>query len=112
MLGIGQSVDEATGWQEGVKISLFDVSNPSSPVEKAVFVDPNSNSDAEHDFKSFRYLTQSQKLILHKSEYTWRRNGNFDGFVVYNVTADKIAPDYHSKYYCCVASALRFMHVY
>eukprot|EP00970_Alexandrium_tamarense_P000298 scaffold32_cov190-Alexandrium_tamarense.AAC.16 len=94
MLGIGQSVNATTGWSEGVKISLFDISNPENPVEKTHLVDKNAYSNAQNDFKSFRYLPQSQKLILPKSEYTWTSEGNFDGFVVYNVSADAITQSY------------------
>ena len=97
MLGIGQSVNATTGWSEGVKISLFDISNPENPVEKTHLVDKNAYSNAQNDFKSFRYLSKSQKLISPKSEYTWTSEGNFDGFVVYNVSADAITQSYESK---------------
>lgn len=98
MLGIGQSVDESNGWSEGVKISLFNITNPERPTELATLVDLNAYSNAEHDFKSFRYLPLTQKLILPKSEYTWRSDGNFDGFVVYDVNLTAITPRYQSKF--------------
>lgn len=50
------------------------------------------------DFKSFRYLPLSQKLILPKTKYTWTDAGNFDGFVVYDITLDEIAPSYNIQH--------------
>jgi uncharacterized secreted protein with C-terminal beta-propeller domain len=98
MLGVGKFVNAYDGnLGEGFKISLFDISNPENPVEKTHLVDKNAYSNAQNDFKSFRYLPQSQKLILPKSEYTWTSEGNFDGFVVYNVSADAITQSYESK---------------
>lgn len=43
-----------------------------------------------NDFKAFRYLPLSRKLILPKSEWTSSEKGNFDGFVVYDVSANEI----------------------
>ena len=98
-MGVGQHVNEDDIWAswDGVKISLFDISDPSNPTEKATFIDKNAYSNAQNDFKSFRYLPQSQKLILPKSEYTWGAEGNFDGFVVYDVSVDNITSSYESK---------------
>jgi uncharacterized secreted protein with C-terminal beta-propeller domain len=96
MLGVGQEVNETTGWTQGFKISLFDVSDPSNPVEKTTFIDKDAYSNAQNDFKAFRYLEESQKLIVPLSEYTYTENGNFDGFVVYDVTIDEIKPSYNS----------------
>jgi DNA excision repair protein ERCC-4 len=95
MLGVGQEVNETTGWTQGFKISLFDVSDPSNPVEKTTFIDKDAYSNAQNDFKAFRYLEESQKLIVPLSEYTYTENGNFDGFVVYDVTIDEIKPSYN-----------------
>ena len=50
------------------------------------------------DFKSFRYLPLSQKLILPKSEYTWTETGNFDGFVVYDIALDSIEPRFNIQH--------------
>jgi hypothetical protein len=61
---------------------------------------------------SFRYLPQSQKLILPKSEWTYTANNNFDGFVVYDVKLGEIKPSYeiqhassYDMYYGCWYSA-------
>ena len=71
MIGLGRDVNETTGRETGVKISLFDVLDPTSLEESAVYVDQGAYSSAGNDFKAFRYLPLSQKLILPKSEYNW-----------------------------------------
>lgn len=91
-------MDAESGLEQGVKISLFDITDPVNPVEKTSYVDPNAYSNAQNDFKSFRYLPLNQKLILPKSKYFRGRGGNFDGFVVYDITSNSIAPAYESKY--------------
>jgi uncharacterized secreted protein with C-terminal beta-propeller domain len=102
MLGVGQDVNATTGWTTGIKISLFNITDPENPKETVSFVDENAYSNAQNDFHSFRYLPLSQKLILPKSEYTWTSDGNFDGFVVYDVAVDEIKPSYNSKYHLTV----------
>jgi len=94
ILGIGEAVSESTGRREGVKISLFDVSNASNPVENATFIDKGAYSSAGHDYYSFRYLESSQKLIIPKSEYSWSSDNNFDGFVVYDIALSNITSTY------------------
>ncbi|KAL3822484.1 hypothetical protein ACHAXA_002502 [Cyclostephanos tholiformis] len=94
MLGIGSNVNETTGWESGVKISLFNVSDPMKLKEIAVFVDEGAYSSGSWDFKSFRYLPLSEKLILPKTEWTSTEAGNFDGFVVYDITLNKIEASY------------------
>lgn len=98
MLGVGSNVNETTGWESGLKISLFDVSDPMKLKELAVFVDEGASSSGSWDFKSFRYLPLSQKLILPKSEYTWTETGNFDGFVVYDIALDSIEPRFNIQH--------------
>ncbi|KAL7522694.1 hypothetical protein ACHAWX_007636, partial [Stephanocyclus meneghinianus] len=95
MLGVGQDVNTTTGLTTGIKISLFNITDPENPQETFSFVDENAYSNAQNDFHSFRYLPLSQKLILPKSEYTWTSDGNFDGFVVYDVAVDEIKPSYN-----------------
>ena len=60
ILGIGEDVSEETGRRIGVKVSLFDVSNSSDPIENATFVDKGAYSAAGNDFYAFRYLPASQ----------------------------------------------------
>jgi uncharacterized secreted protein with C-terminal beta-propeller domain len=105
ILGVGQDVNETTGWTTGVKISLFNITDPENPVETFSFVDQNAYSNAQHDFHSFRYLPLTQKLILPQSEYTWTSEGNFDGFIIYDVAVDEIRPSYNSKCFCATLIA-------
>ena len=58
----------------------------------------DSYSSAEHDFYAFRYLPLSQKLILPLREYTWGSDGNFDGFMVYDVAVNEIKPSHNSEF--------------
>jgi len=94
ILGIGEAVSESTGRREGVKISLFDVSNSSNPIENATIVEKGAHSSAGHDYYSFRYLDASQKLIIPKSEYSWTSDNNFDGFVVYDISLSSITSNF------------------
>jgi len=98
ILGIGEHVDEETQRRAGVKISLFDISDETSPQETATFIDEGASSSANNDFKAFRYLSQSQKLILPKSEWYRSEKGNFDGFTVYDVDLDGISPAYEIQH--------------
>lgn len=108
ILGVGEQVDEKTNRRSGVKISLFDVSDPGNPAENATFVEVGAYSSANSDFYAFRYLPLTQKLILPKSEYTGSWRGNFDGFVVYDIGLGTITPSYkvqhadsYNMYYGC-----------
>ena len=61
-----------------------------------------------NDYKAFRYLKLSQKLILPKREYSGSADKNFDGFVVYDISANGIkqsdeiqhASSYDMRYGC------------
>ena len=97
ILGIGEHVDERQS-RVGVKISLFDISDLTNPTENATFVDEGAYSSAGNDFKAFRYLPQSRKLILPKSKYTWSDEGNFDGFVVYDVSLGAVKSSYEIQH--------------
>jgi len=98
ILGIGEHVDEESQRRAGIKISLFDISDDMSPRENATFIDEGAYSTANNDFKAFRYLSRSQKLILPKSEWSESERDNFDGFVVYDVGLGKIDPAYEIQH--------------
>jgi len=53
VLGIGQDATEE-GFQTGLKLSLFDVSDPTDPREVSVWTMPDSNSPAEWDHRAFQ----------------------------------------------------------
>jgi Beta propeller domain len=77
IIGVGQATD-SNGTATGVQISLFDVSSFSSPVRIQAFsevgssnVSSSSYSEAEYDFKAFRYLNESQLLIIPITIYNY-----------------------------------------
>lgn len=51
------------------------------------------DSTDSYDFKSARYHEQSRKLIIPKEVYSWTgADGNFDGFIVYDVNVTGSEP--------------------
>jgi glucose dehydrogenase len=95
LVGVGEEADK-NGTILGLKISLFDTSDPKSPqllhnatVEKDQ--DTWSSSDATYDFKAFRWLSLGKEtgvVILPVRVQSWNQDtsGNFDGFYVYDVS--------------------------
>jgi hypothetical protein len=53
VLGIGQDATEEGG-TTGLKLSLFDVSDPTAPRELSVWTMPNANSEVEWDHRAFQ----------------------------------------------------------
>jgi uncharacterized secreted protein with C-terminal beta-propeller domain len=53
LLGVGREVDPDTGIDEGLKISLFDVSNPAQMVERDQIVLPQAWSPVGSDHRAF-----------------------------------------------------------
>jgi hypothetical protein len=53
-----------------------------------------SESDSQWEHKSFRYLKESNVLILPASVYR-SKDGNFDGFLVFDAKVDGITPMYN-----------------
>ncbi len=53
VLGIGQNATE-DGQVTGLKVSMFDVSDPAAPRETATWTLDNANSDAEYDHRAFQ----------------------------------------------------------
>ena len=67
--GIGRDAT-ATGRQQGLKISLFDVSDVSEPRELAKFVgDDDSQSNAEWEHKAFLFDKEKELLVIPASSY-------------------------------------------
>lgn len=54
LLTIGRYVDERTGWDRGMQLQIFDVSDPSRPTQLHSLV-VEGYSSAEHDHKAFVY---------------------------------------------------------
>ncbi len=70
LIGLGKETLGAEGmffaWSQGVKISLFDVSNVSNPVElaKIVIGDRGSDSPASYDHKAFLFSRARNLLVI------------------------------------------------
>ena len=94
ILGVGYDWNTTT-WDSGLMLTLFDVSNPSSPKIAASYLDLGSSTDAQYDVQAIRYLPDSKNLIIHKSKYTWSADGNFDGFAVFEISVDEIKSVYN-----------------
>ena len=82
LLGVGQQVNvnniledgEATELpvtEEGMKISLFNVSDPSNPVEVNSIVKPNSYTPVEYDYRALSVLNNSGSYQLALPLESW-----------------------------------------
>jgi len=79
LIGIGRVTDT---WDEGIKVSVFDVSNLSSPkvVDERVIGDDQTVCEAVNDHRAFRYLPDQKLMILPVSA------SNNDGLYVYKMS--------------------------
>ncbi|HUF98621.1 MAG TPA: beta-propeller domain-containing protein [Ilumatobacter sp.] len=83
VLGVGQDASD-TGQVSGLKLSLFDVSDPANPVERDVWTLAGGSSGAEYDHRAFQMLGST--AILPTQSWT----DGFGGATVFDVTADGI----------------------
>jgi inhibitor of cysteine peptidase len=95
IIGIGRDATE-TGRQEGIKISLFDVSDFENPVEKANWVAENSYSSttAEWEHKAFLFSRENNLLVLPGYSWSgWREpqsEEEYNGALVFNIDTNDI----------------------
>lgn len=90
IIGVGQHVDEETGARGGLQVSLFDVSDFANPQRIQNYVEDGgySTSNAQYDHRAFRYLPESQILILPLTIYGHRtQSDSLDGFRLYKIDA-------------------------
>lgn len=65
LLGIGQEVNALTGAMEGIKLSMFDISDPSNVKEEDKYIIEGSNySDALSDYKAVLVNTDKNVIAL------------------------------------------------
>ena len=81
VLGIGQAATE-DGRTTGLKLSLFDVSEPADPREIAVWTEPDSNSPVEYDHRAFQMFGSTAIVPLQ----SW--TGDFNGAVLFDIGDD------------------------
>ncbi len=82
LLGIGQNVDEKTGTQLGIKLSLFDVSDQGKPRELNNLVLGNSGSFAE-------VLNNHKALMLNPDK----------NMIAFDASLSNISGDYQKSYF-------------
>lgn len=78
VLGVGQDATDQ-GAVQGLKLSVFDVSDPSTPTEVAKWVLPSANSGAEYDHRAFQI--HGSTVILPVQDWS----AGFAGAVVLDV---------------------------
>lgn len=95
IIGIGKETrggDEQFSWYQGVKISLFDVSDVENPVEEAKIEigDRGTNSDALYEHKAFLFDREKNLLVIpimlaeiNESQYEGETPDNAYGEVVW-----------------------------
>lgn len=74
LLGIGRDIDTDGIGDNGLQLSLFDVSNLSSPTRIAKYTIPDGYSEAEYDHHAFSYFSDQKILAVPVSTY----DDNFD----------------------------------
>lgn len=100
IIGIGRDASE-TGRQEGLKISLFDVSDVQNPKEIAKYVsdDKYSRSTAEFEHKAFLFSKEKNLLVIPvvNNQNTYWENGirttqgdKYNGAFVFDIKKDEI----------------------
>lgn len=102
IIGIGRDIDPETNRDLGVKIGLFDVSDPASPKEVAKFVaGEGTYSEALQDHKAFLFNKEKSLLVLPMTKYSfWAEPAiggeilpapkPFNGAYVFEITEDGI----------------------
>jgi uncharacterized secreted protein with C-terminal beta-propeller domain len=71
LLGLGRDIDPETQQDRGLQLSLFDVSDLSSPKRLATYKlsDDFANSEAEYDHHAFAYFSDKQIVAVPVTEY-------------------------------------------
>jgi uncharacterized secreted protein with C-terminal beta-propeller domain len=86
VLGIGQE-------NGSVKISLYDVSEPTDPVEKSkILLGQYSHTSASYDHKAVLFDLERELLVIPVQSYWWSENysmsGSWSGFYVFGVSTE------------------------
>jgi inhibitor of cysteine peptidase len=94
IIGIGRDATEL-GRQQGLKISLFDVSDVSRPRELTQWVsaEEHAQSQAEWEHKAFLFDREKQLLVIPAYSYSWDSRGGqqqYNGALVFSVRRDEV----------------------
>lgn len=95
VIGIGREGTE-TGRILGLKVSLFDVSNVSNPIELTTYIaDDRITSGAEWEHKAFLFSKEKELLVLPIEQFSYRFDtepDNFAGTLVFKINKEEISP--------------------
>jgi uncharacterized secreted protein with C-terminal beta-propeller domain len=96
VIGIGRDASD-TGRQQGLKISLFDVTNVAKPKEIAKWVatDEQAQSAAEWEHKAFLFDREKELLVIpgYSYDYGWNtgnKASGFNGAMVFSITPTSV----------------------
>ncbi|MFH1127776.1 MAG: beta-propeller domain-containing protein [archaeon] len=95
VIGVGRDATDE-GRMEGMKLSLFDVSDVSNPKENSKYIigDQGTSSDALYDHKAFMFSREKSLLVIPVSEYNYEpsrtdemggKSSYWQGAYVFNV---------------------------
>lgn len=86
VIGVGRDASEQ-GRITGMKLSLFDVSNVSSPIEVSKYIigGQGTSSDALYDHKAFLFDKKKNLLVIPVSEYGANWQNYWQGAYVFNL---------------------------
>jgi hypothetical protein len=90
-IGTGHKISDEDIRELGMKLLLFDISDPSSPKISAEYLEIGIfSTQAEYDFQASRFLTEATKFIV--AVYS-NAGGNFtEKFVVIDVESNSLEP--------------------
>lgn len=87
LLGIGEEVNALTGEREGIKLSMFDISDPSNVKEENKYIIPDSNySEALSDYKTV--LIDSDKNLIGLSVHTGKYSSTLQ-YMIFSYDSEK-----------------------
>jgi uncharacterized secreted protein with C-terminal beta-propeller domain len=93
IIGIGRDATDL-GRQQGLKISLFDVTDVAKPKEIAKFVAESqySQSTAEYEHKAFLFDKDKELLVIPIYSYDWESKGakQYNGAMVFRIKPGEI----------------------
>lgn len=94
IIGIGRDATEL-GRQQGLKISLFDVSDVSNPEEVAQWIsdEQHAQSEAEWQHHAFLFDREKELLVIPAYSYDWESRGGreqYNGAMVFHIERDDI----------------------
>ncbi len=117
LIGVGQNtyVNTHGGVQiDGIKLSLFDISNPKDPVELDFTIIGNDHSYTEvsYNHKAFMYYPEKSMLGLPADVYTAGNNTEFNGYLLYEIVDDKFNSVGNISSQEGVDSNMRYMYNY